>query len=383
MKIAMLNPRPQRRGAELFARELATELRRRGHQLAELYLYPPPARGGLAAGPDDLHLAEHPGLLERTVGWDPALARSLRRTVDRLRPDILQVSGGSAVKYGALATGRRAETMLLVYRNIGQPDLWVRGWARRWLYRRHVFPRVTAVATVAEAFVPRLRELCPNAHVIRHIPTGVDQGRLAPTSDGERTRAGLDTPGDAPTVLFAGALSAEKRVDRLLRAFRKVVDETPGAHLWVAGDGPLAADLRELAERLAIADRVRFAGERSDIGDLIAASDLVALTSDTEGVPAILHEAAWLGRPAVATRVGATAEVVADGETGLLVSPDDEGGLARALGELLRDPERRSRMGAAAAARLRRDEFSIEALSSSYEALYAEGLSQLHKGVSP
>lgn len=379
MRIVLVNPRSQRRGGELFSRSLAEQLRRREHDVLEVYLYPPTADDPLPAAPAELCLGGHRGSLERLVGWQPRTADRYLRAIADFAPDVVQVSGGNTIKYAALTQGRLSKRPLLVYRNIGQPDRWVDGWSRRWLYRQVVFPRVTAVATVARAFLPRIRELCPTARVARYIPNGIDLRTLAPTVGRDRLRAALGTPDAAPVALFAGRLGPEKRVDRLLLSFSSVLERLPEATLWIAGDGPLAGELRALADRLGAADRTVFAGARADIGNLIAASDLAALTSDTEGVPASLLEAAALGKPAVATRTGGAAEAVVHGETGLLVDGDDEPALTRALSDLLRDRELRERMGDAAAARFESSGFSMEEVTTAYEDLYSAGLARLNR----
>src|SRR5205814_9222746 len=105
--------------------------------------------------------------------------------------------------------------------------------------------------------------------------------------------------------------------------------------------GAYERELRELAERLGVADRVEFAGYRDDARDLMGRAAVVVLPSWTEGLPMTLLEAMARRRAVVATPVGGTPEVVTDGETGVLVPPRDAAALAAALRELLGDPEDR------------------------------------------
>lgn len=378
MRVALLNPRRQRRGGEIFSRRLADALRRRGHQPIEIYLYPP-EDGGLPAGVDEVCLnGRDDAGLERVAGWDPTTAHRLRSALAGV--DVIQVSGGKTLSYAALGAGASAHKPALVYRNIGEPGRWFRSRRHRWLYSRWVFPRVAAVATVARRFLPELERSCPNARAVRCIPGGIDFDRLTPTVSRQNVRAALGASATAPVILFAGRLSPEKRVDRLLRTFAGGLRRRPDATLWIAGGGPLAASLEEQARDLGIAASVAFLGEREDVADLLGACDLVALTSDTEGVPGILQEAAGLGRPVVATRAGATDEAVIDGSTGLLVEPEDETALCRALFDLLEDRERRETMGAAGARAFGPERLSIEAAAAAYEALYRDALSATGAG---
>jgi glycosyltransferase involved in cell wall biosynthesis len=135
--------------------------------------------------------------------------------------------------------------------------------------------------------------------------------------------------------------------------------------------GAYEDELRALAERLGVADRVEFAGFRDDACELMGRAALVVLPSWTEGLPMTLLEAMARRRAVVATPVGGTPEVVADGETGVLVPPRDPERLADALRTLLADPERRRQLGDAGRARIER-EFSLERTAARFLALYEE-----------
>jgi glycosyltransferase involved in cell wall biosynthesis len=126
--------------------------------------------------------------------------------------------------------------------------------------------------------------------------------------------------------------------------------------------------VREQARPLG--DAVQFLGWRPDVHLVYAASDVVVLTSDNEGMPVSLIEAAAAGRPAVTTGVGSAPEVVADGETGFVTSCD-VGALAGAVGALLDDGALRVRMGVAAQARARA-RFSVDRMVEDTAALYEE-----------
>jgi glycosyltransferase involved in cell wall biosynthesis len=128
------------------------------------------------------------------------------------------------------------------------------------------------------------------------------------------------------------------------------------------GEGPLRPETEAEAARLDLHDRLRILGPRSDVGDLLAASELLLLPSRTEGLPAVAVEAGLAGRPVVASRVGGVPEVVKHGATGLLVEPGDVAGFVAAVTGLLGDPGRRRALGEAAAARCR-ERFSIERLA--------------------
>lgn len=175
------------------------------------------------------------------------------------------------------------------------------------------------------------------------IAPGVEE---LPAIDREIARQLLGLPLEVPVVMFVGRLTAIKRPDRLVEAFGMVLERIPEAVLAVAGEGELLEEVRRSVERLG--DSVRLLGWQSDVGRLYAAADLVVISSDNEGMPMTLIEAAMAGVPGVTTDVGSASEVVVHGSTGLVVAPDARD-LADAIIVLLVDDDRRSDMGRAAA----------------------------------
>jgi glycosyltransferase involved in cell wall biosynthesis len=141
-------------------------------------------------------------------------------------------------------------------------------------------------------------------------------------------------------IAVIGALSPEKRVDVAIAAVARI----PGAHLVIAGDGPERATLEALAERSA-GNRVHFLGATTEPERVLAASDVLVLSSDSEGVPGVLIEAGLAGLPVVATDVGWVRDVVRPGVTGLLVSPRRPDQLADAVRQALEGRDKLGRGG--------------------------------------
>ena len=123
---------------------------------------------------------------------------------------------------------------------------------------------------------------------------------------------------DELLVTFVGRLVAIKRVDVLLRGVRPAADDQPALRLAIVGDGELRERLEGLAAELGLGETVRFVGYRTDVVAIAAATDVAVLSSDNEGTPVALIEAAAAGVPAVATAVGGVPDVVTP-ETGILV----------------------------------------------------------------
>ena len=137
----------------------------------------------------------------------------------------------------------------------------------------------------------------------------------------------------------------------------------------MTGDGPLRAELEARAAQPDLTERVHFLGWRTEMAPIYAALDIFLMPSLWEGFGLVLLEAMAQGVPVVGSAVSAIPEVVADGETGLLVPPRDPVALAEALAALLADPARRAAMGAAGRARLEA-EFSPARMVGATAALY-------------
>jgi len=171
-----------------------------------------------------------------------------------------------------------------------------------------------------------------------YLPNFADARPTAPLD-----RAALDTPAGAPLVVALGRLHRNKAFDVLIAALATL----PGVWLWLAGSGPLAADLAAQAARLGVAGRVRFLGWRDDAPALIAAADAVVCPSRHEPLGNVVIEAWAHGAPVVAAAAQGPAALIADGETGLLAPVDDAPALAAAMARVLADRDLAARLAAA------------------------------------
>jgi glycosyltransferase involved in cell wall biosynthesis len=206
------------------------------------------------------------------------------------------------------------------------------------------------------------------------LPNGVDTEALRPSRDlrlAMRRELGIS---DEFLWVAVGRLMAVKDYPTLLRAMQLLPDD---AKLVVAGDGPLAGELRALAARLGLDGRVRFLGFVPDVGQLLQAADAAVQTSRWEGMPLTLLEAGALALPSVVTDVPGLSQMVLSGETGLLAPVGDPAALAAVMLRLMRMPatERRS-MGERARLSIERN-YSLEAVLDRWENLYARCCAQL------
>lgn len=199
------------------------------------------------------------------------------------------------------------------------------------------------------------------------IYNGMEAPALAPTP----------RPLDPPRLLCLGRVIGAKGFDVALAALAGLSPRFPEARLTIAGDGPALPDLEAQARDLGVADAVDFLGSVSPnrVPELMNSATLVVVPSRREGFGLVAVEAAMMARPVVASRVGGLAEIVADGETGLLVSKDDPAALGDAIASLLENTEMADGMGEAARRRVQ-ERFSFVQQIDAYDALYRKLLEE-------
>ena len=290
----------------------------------------------------------------------PRMARDVIRAVRAERPDLLHTHLVHADVYGSIAA-RTTRTPFVSTRHnddrylLGPFRYVDRGFARG-------ARRLIAISDAVRRF------LVAAGHDPRRLVTiryGLDEPSRAPSRPSPE-EAGI--PAGVPLALAVGRLIEQKDHATLLRAFALVQRDVPEARLAILGSGPLEAATRSLAAELGLAESVKLPG-RTEIRDWLARANVFVHTSRWEGFGIVLLEAMLASLPVVATRVSAVPEVVADGETGVLVEAGDVDGVARELGALLADPERARRFGAAGLARARAD-FSVARMVEETLAVY-------------
>ena len=215
---------------------------------------------------------------------------------------------------------------------------------------------------------------------IRVVRYGLDPMPFNRISQAEARRI-LGVDADVPLILCPARLDPQKRHDVLLRAFALVLEDFPRAVLLCVGDTQLGgasyrSKLRSTSVELGVDHAVRWLGVRDEIPELMAASDLVVLASDWEGLGLVLIESAMACRPVVATAVGGVPEVVISDTTGVLVPQGDHLRMGQEIRALLAGDERRTRMGTAAGEHAR-ENFNLGLMHDATEAVYKELLHEM------
>jgi glycosyltransferase involved in cell wall biosynthesis len=360
----------ERRGAEMFAADLIRYLSEADVDQRVAVLrgsFPLPV--GYEAASTIL-----PSSRRRLPGMtvDPATVNALRSLCRFWSPHIVQAHGGQPFTHATLAARRSKERVL--YRRIGlSPERTRRGVTN--LAYRLLLRRCKKIVAVAEAVRRETIDVFGvPPHRVVTIPGGVDGSRIRSDLGRERAREMLGVAQAAPVVLSLGALSWEKDPMTHLDVMGLVRRSMPGAVHLIVGDGPLRDEVARRVQRLGLDGQARVLGNRSDGADLLAASDVLLLASQMEGMPGCVIEAGMAGVPVVSYAVAGVSEVVVDDVTGYVVEQRDVSGLAQQLLKVLGNSALRTRLGTAA--RVRCDSlFDINVVGPQYLSTYREILS--------
>jgi glycosyltransferase involved in cell wall biosynthesis len=349
----------------------------------------PPFRAMLVAGPGGILDDEARRLADVEVRFVPALVRPIRplrdlravtglaRLFRRLRPDIVHTHSSKAGIIGRAAA--RAAGVPIVVHSIhgfgfhdGQPR-----WLRAALVglERAAAPLTTHFIAVSRANLDRGAALGivdpARASVIRSgirvAAFGAAAAAAGPPGLALARRA-LGLPPGVPVVGMIACLKPQKAPLDFVDAAARVAAARPDAHFVIVGDGELRARVEARARAVGLEGRLHLPGWRRDIPEVMAALDIVVLTSLWEGLPRVVPEAIAAGRPIVATAVDGTAEILRDGDNALLAAPRDRAGIAERILRLLQDPGLGPRLVERARPLLR--EFDIEAMVRAQEDLY-------------
>jgi glycosyltransferase involved in cell wall biosynthesis len=205
---------------------------------------------------------------------------------------------------------------------------------------------------------------------IHTIPNAIDTNVFR--RDAARVKSVRDSLGLGPHDFVIGAvgrLEPQKRFDVLLQAFAQIRSRSPDLRLIIVGEGEERANLEHDIRQLGLADSCRLLGHRTDIVDLHHSFNLFVQSSDYEGTPNAILEAMAMETPIVATDAGGTAELIQNGDHGLLAPPRSTAALARAIEEALDDVESTNKRRTAARQRVEQ-EFSFDKRLQAVEAIY-------------
>jgi glycosyltransferase involved in cell wall biosynthesis len=306
----------------------------------------------------------------------------LARLIRKERPQILHTHTAKAGTVGRVAArlaGSRRPP-IVVHTFHGHV---LRGYfgPLRTLFFRLLERWLAAGTTALIAVSPQVRDdlvalgVAPKERfVVIRLGIELDERVAADRNGRDDSRRYLGIPGERFAVGWIGRMTAVKRTDDVLIAFKGLRESGIDAVLCLVGDGPDRRHLEARAHELGVAKDTMFLGYQEDVAQFYAAFDALVLPSGNEGTPVSVIEALAAELPVVATRVGGVPDVVRDGEDGFLVEAGATDDLAERLGRLARDPALRARMGKKGRERVL-PRYAVERLVDDVDELYRSLLS--------
>lgn len=350
-------------GVPLHLLRLASEMKRRGHDVSVASLADVgPVGERLRAAGIDVHACGG------CCGMDVRVLGRLKRIIRVAKPDVVHsmlFHANVAARWAGKRAGVPGSRIFCEIQTVEVERKW-HLLVDRFTHGGCRFTIGNSPSVVehlhAKAGIPRDR--------LRLIRGGIDAGRFDGVAAADRKSLGL--PVDARMLLWVGRLDPVKGLDVLIRALAGHVDDSR-AHVVLVGDGPIRGQLERLATGTGVEERVHFVGRRDDVPSLLAAADVFAFPSQTEGLPNALLEAMASRCAIVTTDAAGCRDLIEDSRTGLVVPFGDAGALGGALSRLLADVEFGSRLGEAARREVEAS-WSIDSMFDAYDACYVEAL---------
>lgn len=361
-------------GAEVLLVQLARGIKEAGYDVSVGYSTYGPLEKNL------LNLGISCTRLPRFGRIDPILLLRMCQLILRERPDIVHTHLFISDLYGRMAA--RLCGVPVVISTSHSNDVWARRIPLGYLYglTAKLADRVIAVSRSVRDY--QIQHTGIFSDKICVIENAVDIWRFAGQDHaGRLVRDELKIDSAAPLVGIIGRLRPVKDHDNFLKAAVQIKNKLPEARFLVVGDGPLREELMMQAQTLDLGSAIIFCGIRQDIPAVMAALDVLVISSKWEGLPVTLLEGMAARRPIVSTAVGGVPNTVSDGESALLVPPEDSLALANACLKILDNPVLAQSLGEAGFARVK-SQFSLDVMIGKTLKLYEELLENYgtHKG---
>jgi glycosyltransferase involved in cell wall biosynthesis len=358
-------------GAETLLRDVAAGLEKRGYRITVGYSTPGPFVQELANKGLTLKHIPRMGLI------DPIFMLRMARLMRSDPPQIVHTHLFKSDFHGRLAA--RLAGVPVVVSTLHNNDSWANNWLLGHIYGATArwADRLIAVSSEVKAF--HLKKTGVPSEKVQVIENGVDVAAFAGhEAEAGKIRQEFGITPDAPVMGIIGRLKPQKDLPTFLLAATEILREQPDARFLVVGDGPLRAELEELAKQLGLLPSLIFTGMRKDIPAILASSNILVLSSLWEGLPVILLEGMAAARPVVSTAVDGITGVAIPDKTALLTPPSAPAELAQACLKLIRNPQLAESMGNAGRERVL-EYYSLDVMIDHISALYVDLL--LSKGM--
>jgi glycosyltransferase involved in cell wall biosynthesis len=326
VKVLQLVQKPQLRGAEMFASQLASHLNSAGHEAILVFVFP--GEAPLPFTGKKFYLG---GKTSKRF-FDKAAWKKLAEIIKTEKPDLVQANAGDTLKYAVSSKLMYGWKQPVVFRNASTISLYIRSLPAR-LFNGFFFRYADLVASVSSTSAKDFLEIFPDfPKPVLTIPIGIEERELG------AIQKPVIIPGAPIRIIHVGGFSFEKNHKGLISIFEKILKAGHSAKLELVGNGILKSEIENLVTQKGLNDKVIFHGFRKDAMELIKQADLLVLPSIIEGLPGVILEAFYCRTPVVAYNVGGIGEILIDNVTGYLVPKNDEEAFVAAVLKTVNQP---------------------------------------------
>jgi glycosyltransferase involved in cell wall biosynthesis len=260
----------------------------------------------------------------------------LSEKINQFNPDIILCNGSRTLKYAALVKRFNPDLKAKwVYRVIDSAQYWNRNPMVVWTYKKFIISAMDAAVGVSNKSLQEMKVHYQFNKPSIAIPRAIDIPHFSNFVPDPDLRKSWGIAEGAFVVLFLGNFTRQKRPDRFVEVIRTVREKYPQVHGLMVGDGPLKNDTVRIIQQAELEFAFTFTGYQQDVRPFISMSDLLMLTSDTEGMPGVVLEAAAMGRSTISGAVGGVEEFIQSGENGIVTPTLEVSSFAAALEKLV------------------------------------------------
>jgi glycosyltransferase involved in cell wall biosynthesis len=274
--------------------------------------------------------------MEKYLFFQPALLFKLSEQISQFNPDIILCNGSRTLKYAALVKRFNPDLKAKwVYRVIDSAQYWNRNPMVVWTYKKFIISAMDAAVGVSNKSLQEMKVHYQFNKPSIAIPRAIDIPHFSNFVPDPDLRKSWGIAEGAFVVLFLGNFTRQKRPDRFVEVIRTVREKYHQVHGLMVGDGPLKNDMVRIIQQAELEFAFTFTGYQQDVRPFISMSDLLMLTSDTEGMPGVVLEAAALGRSTISGAVGGVEEFIESGKNGVVTPSLEVSSFAAALEKLV------------------------------------------------
>ncbi|MCF8342686.1 MAG: glycosyltransferase family 4 protein [Chitinophagaceae bacterium] len=322
LRVLFLDTRPIRRGAQVFVHELKSRFKEEGIAVKRVFLYKELNYENLSLNETDIVLPfKDNNIFEIFPTVHPRIIILLAKEIKVFSPDIILCNGSRTLKYAA-AIKRFYPSIKSrwIYRVIDSAVYWNRKSLTQLYYKYWVIPAMDAAVGVSQRSLDDMIQHYSFKKPSICIPRAINIDYFANYLPKTDARDEVGIPENAFVLLFLGNFTSQKRPDRFIDIINSVKESIPFIHGLMVGDGPLMSAVSNQISSLNLEKNITCVGYKKDVRPWIAMSDLLLLTSDTEGMPGVVLEAAAMKKITISSDVGGVKEFINHKENGYIIS---------------------------------------------------------------